>query len=326
VTVRKATAPPDVGAGDARGVSWGVLVGTASTELVFNVVHATGRLESLLAVLYGVAPVATAIGLSHIVAACRGGWLMRTITVVIMLGAMGLSVGAVATVVAPAAPGLLRYLFPAVLNSAAMVALQVVLSPRPARAGSASGEGSTATTGPAPGANSGASKAATNVPAAPAPPVVAPRASTMLAGPATTARGADGPATMAGQPEARGPATTAAAGTAAAGARPARPGWSNGNRAPSAGREPPAPQAPHMPGTRPENISEARGRRGETRAVMRDFWDREIAAGNAPTGAALNRAAGKDPGYSLGKKYAAEWREENPAAAAAAGPAGGGTR
>ncbi len=50
--------------------------------------------------------------------------------------------------------------------------------------------------------------------------------------------------------------------------------------------------------------------RGATRAVMRAHWDAEVAKGRIPTGAAVNRAAGKDPNYSLGKRYAASWRAE----------------
>lgn len=45
-------------------------------------------------------------------------------------------------------------------------------------------------------------------------------------------------------------------------------------------------------------------------ATMRAHWDAEVAEGRIPTGAALNRAAGKDPNYSLGKRYAAAWRAE----------------
>jgi hypothetical protein len=43
---------------------------------------------------------------------------------------------------------------------------------------------------------------------------------------------------------------------------------------------------------------------------MRDYWDTEVAQGRIPNGAKLNRAAGKDSGYSLGKRYAQEWRQE----------------
>jgi hypothetical protein len=53
----------------------------------------------------------------------------------------------------------------------------------------------------------------------------------------------------------------------------------------------------------------ATARRGP-QAAMRAYWDAEVAAGRIPTGAALNRAAGKQPHYSLGKRYAAAWRAE----------------
>jgi len=52
--------------------------------------------------------------------------------------------------------------------------------------------------------------------------------------------------------------------------------------------------------------------RGEIRRLMREHWDSEIAQGRIPNGAELNRAADKEPDYSLGKRYAAEWREELP--------------
>lgn len=54
--------------------------------------------------------------------------------------------------------------------------------------------------------------------------------------------------------------------------------------------------------------------RGETQAAMRGHWDSRIRVGQIPTGADLNRAVGKDPKYSLGKKYARAWREDLPAA------------
>lgn len=54
--------------------------------------------------------------------------------------------------------------------------------------------------------------------------------------------------------------------------------------------------------------------RGKTQAAMREHWDGRIKVGQIPTGADLNRAVGKDPKYSLGKKYARTWREELPAA------------
>jgi hypothetical protein len=54
-------------------------------------------------------------------------------------------------------------------------------------------------------------------------------------------------------------------------------------------------------------------RRGAVRAQMRAHWEKEIAAGNIPNGAELNRTAGKPANYSLGKRYASEWRNELPA-------------
>jgi hypothetical protein len=52
--------------------------------------------------------------------------------------------------------------------------------------------------------------------------------------------------------------------------------------------------------------------RGETQATMRTHWAKTIADGFIPSGADLNRAADKDPKYSLGKKYAKAWGEELP--------------
>jgi hypothetical protein len=52
--------------------------------------------------------------------------------------------------------------------------------------------------------------------------------------------------------------------------------------------------------------------RGKAQAAMRAHWDTTIADGFIPNGADLNRAANKDPKYSLGKKYAKAWGEELP--------------
>ncbi|MGW5364445.1 hypothetical protein [Actinopolymorpha pittospori] len=52
------------------------------------------------------------------------------------------------------------------------------------------------------------------------------------------------------------------------------------------------------------------GGRGGDKQSMRSHWDAETAAGRVPSGADLNRAAGKDAGASLGRKYASEWRAE----------------
>lgn len=62
-----------------------------------------------------------------------------------------------------------------------------------------------------------------------------------------------------------------------------------------------------------DDDAEMPARRGAVRAEMRAHWEKEIAAGNIPNGAELNRAAGKSANYSLGKRYASEWRNELPA-------------
>jgi hypothetical protein len=46
---------------------------------------------------------------------------------------------------------------------------------------------------------------------------------------------------------------------------------------------------------------------------MREHWDAHISDGVLPSGGDLNEAAGKDRGYSLGKRYAKKWRQELPA-------------
>lgn len=228
-----------------RVAAWLVLLCMGGTSLTYNVVHAAhGHLPWPLAVLFGLAPVAAAMGLSHIVAACPpgwSGWIMRGITVAVMLGAMALSIGATAAVIAPVAPGALRYLFPAVMDAAALVALQVLLAPRPE-------------------------------------PVVAPATAAAAQRPRT----ATTPAT---------PAAGMAAGTA-----------TNDAAAPAVAG--PAPDG--------DDAQKTPGQRGEVRRQMRGFWDTEIASGRIPNGAELNRAAGKESDYSLGKRYAAEWRKELP--------------
>lgn len=62
-----------------------------------------------------------------------------------------------------------------------------------------------------------------------------------------------------------------------------------------------------------DDDAEMPARRGAVRAAMRAHWEKEIAAGNIPNGAELNREAGKTANYSLGKRYASEWRSELPA-------------
>lgn len=59
-----------------------------------------------------------------------------------------------------------------------------------------------------------------------------------------------------------------------------------------------------------DDETEMPARRGGTQAKMRTYWDERIAAGKIPNGSALNVEAGKLANYSLGKKYADQWRKE----------------
>jgi len=113
----------------ARAAAWLVLAVAGAAMVSFNMWHAVHVGLALgLAVLYGIVPVAVAMGLSHVVAAYNGGWFMKGAAFAIMLGAMILSIRATGYVVKPAT-GNLWPLFGAVVDSAALVALQVILSP-----------------------------------------------------------------------------------------------------------------------------------------------------------------------------------------------------
>jgi hypothetical protein len=115
----------------ARPAAWAVLAVTGGTTLTFNVWHAThaGHMLLPLALLYGLAPVLAAMGLSHIVAAHQGGTFMKGTAFAVMAGAMALSMGATASVLRPAAGPWFCWLFGIVIDAAALVALQVILSP-----------------------------------------------------------------------------------------------------------------------------------------------------------------------------------------------------
>ena len=110
-----------------RVAAWLVLAGAGTTMVSFNLWHAFhAGMPGYLALLDGIAPVVLAMGMSHIVA--RRGWFLKIATVAVMLGAMALSVSATGDVVRPAV-GHLWWLFGGVVDSAALVALQVILTP-----------------------------------------------------------------------------------------------------------------------------------------------------------------------------------------------------
>jgi hypothetical protein len=97
----------------------------------FNIWHALhSDMPGYLAFLVGVAPVLIAIGLSHVVARSDAGWFLKAVTFLVMVGAMVLSIRATGYVVRLAFGGLWP-LFGAVVDSAALVALQVILTPAP---------------------------------------------------------------------------------------------------------------------------------------------------------------------------------------------------
>lgn len=112
-----------------RAAAWLVAGFAGITMVAFNMWHAIhGGIPIPLAVLFGLAPVVLAMGLSHVVAAYQGGWFMKGATFAIMLGAMVLSIRATGYVVRPAT-GNLWPLFGIVTDSAALLALQVIMSP-----------------------------------------------------------------------------------------------------------------------------------------------------------------------------------------------------
>jgi hypothetical protein len=114
--------------------AWAVLVGMGGTTVTYNIFHAVHHgpmpksLTLGLALLYGIAPVFAAMCLSHLVAARKSDKLMQRLAFAVMLGAMALSIGAVGTVVRPVAGRYLCWLFGAVLDAAALIALRMLLS------------------------------------------------------------------------------------------------------------------------------------------------------------------------------------------------------
>jgi hypothetical protein len=114
-----------------RIAAWLVLLGAGITMASFQMWHALhSGMPLYLALLTGVVPVLIAMGLSHVVAHSQAGWFLKTVTFLVMLGAMVLSVRATGYVVRLAF-GDMWPLFGAVVDSAALVALQAILTSRP---------------------------------------------------------------------------------------------------------------------------------------------------------------------------------------------------
>lgn len=132
-------AQPGRNSGGALGASWAVLLTMGGTSMTYNLWHAThgGHMNIWLALPAGMAPVLAAMLLSHIVGASRGGAWMRVAAALIMVGAMSLSMSATAAVVAPALGTGWRWLFGLVIDAAALLAFQVILSDRHRRSADA---------------------------------------------------------------------------------------------------------------------------------------------------------------------------------------------
>ena len=118
--------------GSAVAAAWSVLVVMGGTSVTFQIWHSVhgGRLVLPLALLYGIAPVFAAMFLSHMAAAHDGGTWMRRATFAVMVGAMTMSIGSIAAVVRPTSGPYLEWLFGAVLDAAALIALRVILTER----------------------------------------------------------------------------------------------------------------------------------------------------------------------------------------------------
>ena len=108
--------------------AWLCLVIAGAATVTFNIVNAWhSGMASPLGVVEGVVPVALAMIVSHLVATSSAGWLLKGITFAVMIGALALSVRATGAVVAPAA-GPLWWLYGAVVDTAALASLQVLLT------------------------------------------------------------------------------------------------------------------------------------------------------------------------------------------------------
>jgi hypothetical protein len=108
--------------------AWLCMIIAGVTTVTFNCWHAFhSAMAWPVAILVGLAPVALAMVVSHLVAVSRAGRFLKAVTFAVMVGAMALSVRATGAVVAPAF-GDLWWLFGAVIDTGALVALQVLLS------------------------------------------------------------------------------------------------------------------------------------------------------------------------------------------------------
>ncbi len=118
--------------GHGKVAAWIVLVSMGGTSMAFNIYHAVngnGHLVAGLALLYGIAPVLAAMGLSHMGAARRDKVVMQIIIFAVMIGAMVLSANGIGEVLKATAGPQMCWVFGGVLDAASLTALWMILNP-----------------------------------------------------------------------------------------------------------------------------------------------------------------------------------------------------
>jgi hypothetical protein len=112
--------------------AWSVLLSMGGTSMAFNIYHAVhgqGHLVVGLALLYGIAPVLAAMGLSHMGASRRDKLIMQIIIFGVMIGAMVLSANGIGEVLKATAGPQMCWVFGGVLDAASLTALWMILNP-----------------------------------------------------------------------------------------------------------------------------------------------------------------------------------------------------
>jgi hypothetical protein len=114
--------------------AWIVLLSMGGTSMAFNIYHAVngnGHLVVGLALLYGIAPVLAAMGLSHMGASRRDKLIVQVIIFAVMIGAMVLSANGIGEVLKATAGPQMCWVFGGVLDAASLTALWMILNPPP---------------------------------------------------------------------------------------------------------------------------------------------------------------------------------------------------
>jgi hypothetical protein len=111
------------------------MLGCGAASLLYNITHAvrhggasTNWVNVLTAVIYGVAPVAVAMVTSHLATKHRANWEVL-IMLAVMLAAMGMSITAASSMVRPVAGPVACWFFPAVLDTATLMAFRFIVVP-----------------------------------------------------------------------------------------------------------------------------------------------------------------------------------------------------